>query len=206
MQEKDVREIHEENVNKLSSMTMDELKAEREALLASLDPKSLEVLKSLRAKKKRVQDGSHDGGGSEEKSRKVVSDPEDGVAEQQLAEEVEKALPEDIREAKSKFLHMNEVEYEKLKWMTDLPAPEAKASAGGSQARFDFKGNLLAENDKDLPVTKGLHHHGEEPDKPGYSLSELFTLARSSFPAQKVVGLNVLAEIFKKVSDNRNPF
>ena len=30
----------------------------------------------------------------------------------------------------------------------------------------------------------GLHHHGEEPARAGYTVAELLTLARSSHPRQ----------------------
>lgn len=46
--------------------------------------------------------------------------------------------------------------------------------------RFDFAGSLLPYNSEEISVKVGLHHHGEEPDRPGYTLDELLTLARRS--------------------------
>ena len=64
--------------------------------------------------------------------------------------------------------------------------------------RFDFEGNLIARND-DIPVYRGLHHHGDDDMAPGYTLDELFNLARSNYLQQKVFALKVLAKIMEKV-------
>ena len=39
----------------------------------------------------------------------------------------------------------------------------------GQQARFDFHGNVIPA-DADVPVSQGLHHHGEEPQVSGRTL------------------------------------
>jgi hypothetical protein len=49
------------------------------------------------------------------------------------------------------------------------------------------------------PVTKALHHHGEEPERAGYSIEELFTLIRSTSWRQKVLAMDTLAAILRKV-------
>ena len=51
----------------------------------------------------------------------------------------------------------------------------------------------------DIPVYHGLHHHGKDPSSPGYTLEELFILARSSFLQQRVLALQVLAKIMRQV-------
>jgi hypothetical protein len=44
--------------------------------------------------------------------------------------------------------------------------------------RFDFAGSLLPYDNENISVKAGLHHHGEEPERPGYTLEELLTLVR----------------------------
>ena len=68
----------------------------------------------------------------------------------------------------------------------------------GNQARFDFDGNLVSQTDN-IPEYLGLHHHGDDPNSPGYTLEELFVLARSSFLQQRVFALQVLARIIRQV-------
>lgn len=51
----------------------------------------------------------------------------------------------------------------------------------------------------EVPVTKALHHHGEEPERAGYSIEELFTLIRSTSWRQKVLAMDTLAAILRKV-------
>lgn len=57
---------------------------------------------------------------------------------------------------------------------------------------------LLPFTDESLTVDKGLHHHGEEPERPGYSLQELLQLSRSATQQQRCMALNTLANIMAK--------
>ena len=50
-----------------------------------------------------------------------------------------------------------------------------------------------------MPEYLGLHHHGEEADRAGYTLEELFLLSRSNFLPQRVLAVNTLARIIEKV-------
>ncbi|XP_036147552.1 RNA polymerase II-associated protein 1 isoform X2 [Monomorium pharaonis] len=115
------------------------------------------------------------------------------------------SLPELSKEIfeKSKqkgWLHMDTPEPQKLKWMEDLleekkddPSPNEEYNA-----RFDFNGVLLPYKDENLSVDKGLHHHGEEPERPGYSLQELLQLSRSSTQQQRCTALTTLANVMEK--------
>lgn len=58
---------------------------------------------------------------------------------------------------------------------------------------------LLPFVDDKLDVRKGLHHHGEEPERPGYTLQELIQLSRSSVLQQRIIALNSLANVLEKV-------
>lgn len=63
--------------------------------------------------------------------------------------------------------------------------------------RFDFQGRLLkgtAESGS-IPTHFGLHHHGDEPDAPGYNMQELFILSRSNFMKQRVLAVSMLGKI-----------
>nr|XP_042904816.1 RNA polymerase II-associated protein 1 isoform X2 [Parasteatoda tepidariorum] len=95
---------------------------------------------------------------------------------------------------KGKWQNMNKIEKEKLEWISDLPKPNPLYLKTGYTARFDFMGKLLA-YDTDIPVHKGLHHHGKEPEIAGYSLEELFLLARSSLQSQRITAFHTLAHI-----------
>ncbi len=81
--------------------------------------------------------------------------------------------------------------------MTPVSMEEAISAAlreaGMHAERFDLHGELAPE---DAPVSEGLHHHGDEPDRAGYTLAELLRLSRSAAPAQRAQALRVLAAIF----------
>ncbi|CAB4063187.1 RPAP1 [Lepeophtheirus salmonis] len=78
----------------------------------------------------------------------------------------------------------NSLEQEKRKWMENITTKEEENDILGLPARFDFKGEIM-EGEKNDDFDTGLHHHGEEPHRAGYTLDELLTLSRSTFPQQK---------------------
>lgn len=80
------------------------------------------------------------------------------------------------------WLNFNLIEEHKLAWMRDIPARIAQLKPGQQfNARFDWKGVLLPHSLEELPQNvddRELYLHGEEPERPGYTLQELFRLAR----------------------------
>ncbi|CAG0879103.1 unnamed protein product [Darwinula stevensoni] len=192
----DAEAIHQENIEKLSQMTREEILLEQQKLLASIDPK---IVNFLRAKRKQVctvgiaESGKEDSCISQ--GRKVELSEEVTVKEFPKDE-----LPIDLNEASSRWIGMSKIETQKLAWMTELPLPKPIDSSMGYVARFNFEGDLLpyATN---VPVTQGLHHHGEEPERAGYSLEELFTFIRSTTLQQRVLGLKMIGNIMKKYKE-----
>jgi len=99
----------------------------------------------------------------------------------------------------------------KLAWMSPIPSENSAAdqdspysplqgSLPASSIRFDFRGDLLPPRTaRQIPVTKGLHHHGEAAEAAGYTIPELARLARSRFPAQRSVALQTLGRILYKL-------
>ena len=96
-----------------------------------------------------------------------------------------------------------------LEWMqTSSPTcgdhgpydPSASAFSA-KDIRFDFKGHLIPPREAaSIPVTEGLHHHGEAPDSAGYTIAELAHLARSSYPAQRSIAFQTLGRVLYRLS------
>lgn len=161
--ESEAARLHRENVEKLSSMTREEILQEQQQLMQSLDPKLISFLKSKRTQKDQATTAPQE--------EKVVSMEIDLQAEEE---------PEAVRTLKNpKWIHMDKVEKEKTRWMSSLP-PIKELKGKSFQARFDFNGKLLTA-DTDLPVESALYHHGEEPERAGYSVNELMILSMNSF-------------------------
>ncbi|XP_060076312.1 RNA polymerase II-associated protein 1-like [Ylistrum balloti] len=183
----EARQIHQENTEKMTAMSEAEILQEQQKLIEMLDPKLVSFIKS--------------------KSKKENATPEFSIPPPQPLEKDKSqkdkseslALGEDELPVKpdKKWINMDKAEYDKLSWMKELPPPKTGDTHTGQQARFDFKGQIL-HADLDLPVTSGLHHHGNEPERAGYTLEELFLLARSTNTQQRVIALNTLARIFSK--------
>ena len=95
-----------------------------------------------------------------------------------------------------------------LSWMTPIdPESEANSIYSPSQQslppsalRFDFRGRLLPPRlSSQIPITKGLHHHGHAPSSAGYTIPELAHLARSTYPAQRCIAYQTLGRILYRL-------
>ncbi|KAM4625484.1 RNA polymerase II-associated protein 1 [Polymixia lowei] len=209
--------IHQENQAKLQAMSQLEILEEQKKVLAQLDPRLVEFVRSRKAQSispstpRRPQD---DGAGEEclpgdaiaESDSSSAAGTQQGPPEVEMdkgEEEEELPPPPPITEEElpvkpqKEWVHMDKLEPEKLEWTRDLPAPRRKGTKTAMQARFDFAGTLIPPTD-DLPTHLGLHHHGEEPELAGYSLQELFLLSRSQLIQQRCLALNTLANIVTK--------
>lgn len=95
-----------------------------------------------------------------------------------------------------------------LSWMTPIdPESEANSAYSPTQQslppsalRFDFRGRLLPPRlSSQIPITKGLHHHGHAPSSAGYTVPELAHLARSVYPAQRCIAYQTLGRILYRL-------
>ncbi|NXX77856.1 RPAP1 protein, partial [Urocolius indicus] len=209
--EQEAEAIHRENLEKLQSMSEEEILQERERLLSQLDSSLVAFLKSR-----------HGGDEGQKKAFKMEQNrPEEFVGslpavqqgagsslstqESDLEEPVRKEENRKVEitdddlpvKPKKEWIHMDNMEFEKLEWIKDLPSPRQKKTKKGMQARFSLKGELIPA-DADLPTHLGLHHHGEEAERAGYSLQELFHLSRSQVTQQRTLALQVLGRIVQK--------
>lgn len=110
-----------------------------------------------------------------------------------------------------KYFPMLPSDPSKLAWMSPIPSENSLAdqdsaysplqqSLPPSSIRFDFRGDLLPPRTaRQIPVTKGLHHHGEAAEAAGYTIPELARLARSRYPAQRCVAFQTLGRILYKL-------
>ncbi|TGZ64080.1 hypothetical protein CRM22_006549 [Opisthorchis felineus] len=182
---REVERIHHENLTRLSHMSEDEIENERELLLSSMKrPPQKEQVKSRFSR-----------------SRGPANNATSPLSDDPMA------------------MGLAQLEEEKLEWTRDLPVtarrpPELHVVPGSQQcssediemnethsenktikscqARFDLCG-LVVPPEAVLATHLGLHHHGEEPERAGYTIGELFHLSRSSVPAQRRLALATLA-------------
>ncbi|KAL3875002.1 hypothetical protein ACJMK2_037944 [Sinanodonta woodiana] len=183
--------IHQENMQTLSAMSQDEILAEQKKLLETLDHRIVEF---LNARKKRKQSAQS------QKSEPSITQSDSSLVRKKDIIAKTKDQTQFPVEVDKKWVHMGKVEYNKLEWMKDLPPPSAPGHKTGQQARFDFQGNLIPA-DAEIPVHFGLHHHGEEPERAGYTLEELFLLSRSSNVQQRTLALQTLGRVIQKAKD-----
>ncbi|CAI6338451.1 unnamed protein product [Periconia digitata] len=94
-----------------------------------------------------------------------------------------------------------------LSWMAPIdpsdkssPYHPSQTAFNASDLRFDFKGNLLAPSTaREIPVSRGLHHHADAPEAAGYTIPELAVMARSAVPAQRCAAFQTLGRILYRL-------
>lgn len=176
------KEIHAENLQKMGQMSEEEILKEREHLMRTMDPKLVEFLK---ARKK---------GKVPEEKPKPEPIPE--------VEELKPDLPDlDVlqQEGSDQWINFDILESEKLQWTKDIQKTVKNLKPGENfEARFDWKGTLQPYvNPQQTPEKddRELYLHGEDADRPGYTLQELFRLARANVLQQRISALNAIAGI-----------
>ncbi|KAL0969305.1 hypothetical protein UPYG_G00225320 [Umbra pygmaea] len=203
--------IHQENQAKVQAMSKEEILEEQKRLLAQLDPKLVDFVRSRKAPRAPGSD-SQDERGREQQLQEAIGtgvdteEPMERPVEEHMEAEDDEEDPtpqppmkeEDLPvKPQKEWVHMDKLEPDKLEWIRDLPAPRRRGTKTAMQARFDFSGNVILPT-MDLPTHLGLHHHGEEPELAGYSLQELFLLSRSQMTQQRSLALSTLAHILTK--------
>ncbi|XP_059037198.1 RNA polymerase II-associated protein 1 isoform X1 [Mustela lutreola] len=200
--EQEAQTIHEENIAKLHAMAPEEILREQQQLLAQLDPSLVAFLRSPRHTHEQAGEKTTEeqrpGGPSVEVTGEepIVPTFASKPRQEEDLDPRAPALALPVTPDKE-WVHMDTVELEKLHWTQDLPPLRKKRTQERMQARFNLQGELLAP-DVDLPTHLGLHHHGEEAERAGYSLQELFHLTRSQVSQQRALALHVLAQVISR--------
>lgn len=125
--------------------------------------------------------------------------------------ELDPSDPEFLQNLHKKYFPNLPADPSKLAWMAPLPTPNSAADRESpyypvqdnfpiSSLRFDFRGRLIPPKlSRQIPVTKGLHHHGEAPEAAGYTIPELARLARSSVPGQRCIAFRTLGRMLYRL-------
>ncbi|ORZ26489.1 RPAP1-like protein [Lobosporangium transversale] len=220
-----MEQIDEENKQKLANMSQQEIEEERAELLRNLDPELVKKFMRRSMVKRRVS--FSEGIKVEDKVLKMhdIKSGRSGSGFQAKRHEEEEG--DHPLAMKKRYFSNVPAEPEKLEWMgiegieeSDVgmkhmpgksvaPGPQpytvSESDPPAAHFRFNFSGRIV--NEEDVPVHLGLHHHGMDPAKAGYTLSELLHLIRSTVPSQRILPLNVVAKVIDNCKDaNFAPF
>lgn len=181
----DAGTIHKENTEYLEKMDENHILAEQKRLLTTMDPSIVKFLKEKRKAAHKIQ--------------KIESNDIEMVEKKPKLESVASDIDLLKDENSKKWLHFDVIEPAKLEWMRDLPNNMPELKPGEQyEARFDWKGVLLpfkpTENES-TAVSTELYLHGDDAHRPGYTLQELFRLARSTVVQQRVSALKSVGGI-----------
>ncbi|XP_068623454.1 RNA polymerase II-associated protein 1 [Battus philenor] len=195
--------IHSENNERLAKMSEKEILEEQQKLLSNLDPKLIEFFKTKRKQNytETEQDCVPDVNKPQEMdiSEETLKVKDITPNENEILIDHESLWENDILSNPNinKWLHFDTFEKDKLEWMKAIANSKKIKPDEPYEARFDLKGYLLPYTMDYTEETKTLFHHGEEPHRPGYSLTELIELSRSTIAQQRVMALNTIAGILE---------
>ena len=208
-----INEIHKENVIKLNSMSEEQILASQKEIIEKVDPSLLAFLKNKKKNNiKNADELSAKSVSQQVEPIEIDTDRKNSKIEYSLNNRPssKEKYPGNLNtsEKPEKYLNMNKIETDKMEWMSEINETDEqnKTAKESFNARFDFHGNLLPFKDDSIPVTAALHHHGDEPDRPGYTLEELLTLARSMNPKQRSIAFDTLSNITQKSKEGRYDF
>lgn len=182
----EAEKIHRENVEMLQRMSAEQILEERNRLLGTVDPALVQFLKEKR----------------KSKLAKITETAPKDVEMKDVDPKIDSLPDIDVlKEENSKnWLHFDVIEPSKLEWMRDLSNNMPKLKPGEQyEARFDWKGVLLPFTMKDdvntATASTDLYFHGDDAHRPGYTLQELFRLARSTVGQQRIPALGAVGGI-----------
>lgn len=176
-------DIHNENLEKLNGMSVEEILIAKNELLNNMDSQLVAFLKSKRNNdctqgKYNVQSKDIDRV-QLAKSESVTEDKTNNLSH--------------IKDLVNSGLNMDVIEKEKLEWTGDVKIESEHQNI--YTARFGLDGKLLPYVIENKTTVDGLHHHGEEQHRPGYTVDELYSFLRKNHAPQRILALDVLSKL-----------
>ena len=110
-------------------------------------------------------------------------------------------LEESTDELSPAYIHQNYFPNQasnpaELEWIQSSKQPLVDGKVTKDRTRFDLTGNpLTAEESENMETHKGLHHHGDEAGRAGYTVDEVIQLCASTFLPQRTMMLGVLGKL-----------
>ena len=191
--------IDEENRARIATMSASEICEAQRELRDSLPPARLRALRNRgqqqHQQRHRWREEEGGGCGEEENATQQADRATTVAASDTVAQGLESGTKTSFDDSSRRDL-----EEAKLKWTAPLDNDRPpELSTYEEQWRFGFDGLEVSQDlDRhDLSATE-LYHHGNDPASPGYTIPEIFMLARSTVPSQRVVGLQLLGAVVRQ--------
>lgn len=173
-------EVSSDNLELLNTMTPEDIIRERNELLKTINP---ELVKFLKSKKKPAQVSNMEPEETDHAMKDIENLPVNNIIDEVNIHH---------------YVNMNVLEPEKLEWLKNIDKIFDVPKDRNYEARFDFKGFLLPYifDDESTQIdNRELYCHEDECHRPGYTLQELFRLARADVLQQRVSAFNAIAGI-----------
>ncbi|KAJ3015573.1 UNVERIFIED_CONTAM: RNA polymerase II associated protein 1 [Siphonaria sp. JEL0065] len=188
-------DIERENNNKLDSMTEDEIREAQAQITATFSEETIAKFRALHLKK--LEKTPSPAG----VSATVAKHPKKSISLSHENDHTDKA--DALSAAMQSYLSEDPYlvpppssEHSKQEWMTPVEPLLTESTTSSTDLRFSLNGDIIP-IDADLPTHLGLHHHGDDPARAGYTIKELIYLARSSMSSQRSLCTQALVAIVK---------
>ncbi|WBW71926.1 RNA polymerase II associated protein [Schizosaccharomyces osmophilus] len=139
-------------------------------------------------------------------SRDVPLGPELNVHMPEKRVDLNPDAPDFYEQLHEKYFPNLPVDEKQMQWLKDpneeenTYTPEAEG-VHAHQIRFGFRGEIIPPGKSHkIPVSEGLHHHGDAPSSAGYTLVELAHLLRSQFPTQRSMAIQTVGRILYRLN------
>lgn len=192
-----------ENTNKVAAMSQEDIQKELDDVREALGDGFIDMLIAKNSMKRHqvIQKDLHND--VHEVEERKQSDTKDTQEKLFSLPDLIEATPERIHH--QYFKNEPEIFPNSLQWMKE-DAKDSTELEQGHQMRFHFEGTAIESDTFNESETRlaGLHHHGQDQSRPGYSTEELLYLARSLNPGQRVMALQTIGRIVTRYPETVN--
>ncbi|KAJ3226826.1 RNA polymerase II associated protein 1 [Chytriomyces hyalinus] len=190
----DVQVIANENTERVLAMSAEEREAALDQIMSTFSAETIEKFKAVAEMR--------------EKAKREASFASSAA----MTAESCNANPSEFEETAKKAVSFSQQpelvppppsEQSKMQWTTPISEDELSKSysGAGAELRFSFSGDVI-DTEVDVPHHLGLHHHGDDPGRAGYTIKELVYLSRSAVPSQRAICTKALVAIIKRLTKN----
>lgn len=196
----DTNEISRENDARIQAMSPEEIIQAQQEIMQSLDEETLERFRRM-GERKRKQAQQVPNAKNEsvppffEPSFERVGSTAVSQTSTVIREPIDDTLPEEMHR---KYFRDLPKDSEKIEWMGFGQSKQEDEQS--NDLRFDFQGEIMSDTRSvSAPAHLGLHHHGQQPDKAGYTVKELLHLSNSSSSPQRALSMGIITRITKRL-------
>ncbi|KAJ3242793.1 RNA polymerase II associated protein 1 [Chytriomyces hyalinus] len=193
----DVDSIANENAERVRAMSEEEREAALNQIMSTFSAETIQKFKAVAEMRDRAKREAS-------LASSAVATADSSIAIPSVTENTsKKAVSFSLHDSQPELVPPPPSEQSKMQWTTPISEDELSKSnlSAGTELRFSFSGDVM-DMEVDIPHHLGLHHHGDDPGRAGYTIKELVYLSRSAVPSQRAICTKALVAIITRLTKN----